>query len=157
MCKGISILKARIRQELFDEYQLADRVHRRGDSDDEELHFMFPDPTVYLPVEQDGQLVLMEWGNRGDKASKLPRTGWCRQESLEAGKWRWLHPEPAVIPADYGLEKGVWFTIDQGIQGVVVQDEQQRPHVYMLTTAASVYYQNMTRHERMPVLVGQVI
>jgi hypothetical protein len=157
MCKGISILKTRIRQELFEKYHLADRVHRRGDSGEEELHFMFPDPTVYLPVEQDGQLVLMEWGNRGNKESKLPRTGWCRQESLEAGKWRWLHPEPVVIPADYGLEKGVWFLIDEGIRGVVVLDEQERPHVYMLTTAASVYYQNMTRHERMPVLVGQVI
>lgn len=157
MCKGISILKARLKQELFEMYELAGRVTSRGEGDELELHFMFPDPVVQLPVEHDGQLQIYEWGNRGNKDSKLPRTGWCRQESLEAGKWRWLKPEPVVIPADYGLEKGVWFHIDQGIRGVVVHDEGEQPHVYMLTTEASVYYANMTRHERMPVLVDQVI
>ncbi len=157
MCKGISILKARIRQELFEEYELVKRVHTRGESDQEELHFMYPDPVVQLPVERDGQLEILEWGNRGNKESKLPKTGWCRQESLEAGKWRWLRPQPVVIPADFGLEKGVWFAIDQGIRGVVVEDEQRRPHVYMLTKEPTVYYQNMTKHHRMPVLVDQEI
>ncbi|QDT67909.1 hypothetical protein MalM25_08180 [Planctomycetes bacterium MalM25] len=157
MCKGISILKAKLKQELFEEYNLASRVTARGEASEPELHFMFPDPVVELPVEWDGQTQILEWGNRGNKESRLPRSGWCRQESLDAGKWRWLKPEPVVIPADFGLEKGVWFAIDEGIRGIVVRDEQQRPHVYMLTTEASVYYRNMTRHERMPVLVGQVI
>ncbi|MCA9241579.1 MAG: hypothetical protein KDA37_15320 [Planctomycetales bacterium] len=157
MCKGISILKARLKQELFEHYELASRVVMRDGGDQEELHFMFPDPVVQLPVEWDGQTTILEWGNRGNKESRLPRTGWCREESLKAGKWRWLRPEPVVIPADFGLEKGVWFLINEGIQGVVVRDEQQRPHVYMLTTQASTYYQNMTRHDRMPVLVDQVI
>lgn len=157
MCKGISILKARLKQELFEQYELGGRVATRAGSDQEELHFMFPDPVVQLPVEWDGQTLILEWGNRGNKDSKLPRTGWCRQESLDAGKWRWLRPEQAIIPADFGLEKGVWFHIDQGLRGVVVRDEQENPHIYMLTTGASVYYQNMTRHERMPVLVDQVI
>lgn len=157
MCKGISILKARLKQELFEHYELANRVVDRGEGNELELHFMFTDPVVMLPVEIDGQTLIMEWGNRGNKESKLPRTGWCRQESLEAGKWRWLKPEPVIIPADFGLEKGVWFTIDQGMRGVVVRDEADQPHVYMLTTEASVYYANMTRHERMPVLVEQVI
>lgn len=157
MCKGISILKAKLKQELFDEYNLASRVTARSEAAEPELHFLFPDPIVELPVEWDGQTHILEWGNRGNKESRLPRSGWCRQESLEAGKWRWLMPEPIVIPADFGLEKGVWFAIDEGIRGIVVRDERERPHVYMLTTEASVYYKNMTRHERMPVLVGQVI
>lgn len=158
MCKGISINKARIRQELYEEYELQRKLHQRTREAQEELHFMYTDPgVVLLPVEQDGQLVIMEWGNRQNKESKLPKTGWCRQESIEAGKWRWLRPEPCVIPADFGLEKGVWFTIDEGVRGVVVQDEKKRPHVYMMTTAPSVYYQNMTKHDRMPVLVDQVI
>ena len=71
---------------------------------------MYTDPVVQLPVVHDGQLVIYEWGNRGNKESKLPRTGWCRNESLEAGKWRWLSPEPVEIPADFGLEKGVWVS-----------------------------------------------
>ena len=158
MCKGISILKARLKQELFDEYELAHRVTARSDGAQEELHFMYPGaPPIELPVIHEGQLVIYEWGNRNNKDCRLPRTGWCRLDSLEAGKWRWLAPEKVVIPADFGLEKSVWFQIQEGIEGIVVHDETERPHVYMLTTEASVYYQNMTRHERMPVLVNQEI
>lgn len=70
---------------------------------------------------------------------------------------RWLKPESVIIPADFGLEKSVWFQINEGMEGVVVYDEAEEPHVYMLTQPASVYCQNMTRHERMPVLVDQEI
>ncbi len=158
MCKGISILKARLSQELFEHYELSHRVTTRGEDASPELHFMYPGaPPIELPVMQDGQLVIMEWGNRNNKDSKLPKTGWCRMESLQAGKWRWLSPEKVIIPADFGLEKSVWFQIKEGMEGVVVRDEADRPHVYMLTTKASVYYENMTRHERMPVFVGQEI
>ena len=155
MCKGISTLKARLRQELFEQYELASRITMRGEQ--HELHFMYTDPIVQLPVMHDGQVVIYEWGNRGNKESKLPRTGWCKIESLEAGKWRYLHPEPVEIPADFGLEKGVWFPITQGMRGVVVEDELRRPHVYMLTQPASHYYATMTKHERMPVLIDQEI
>lgn len=155
MCKGISILRSRIKQELFDRYELEERVTSRGG--EPELHFMYTDRVVLLPVLQDGQLTIMEWGNRGNKESKLPRTGWCRTESLEAGKWKWLRPEAVEIPADFGLEKGVWFQIIQGLRGVVVKDELKRPHVYMLTQPASHYYEIMTKHDRMPQLIGQEI
>ena len=157
MCKGISVLKSRLKQELFEQYELAHRVTSRGADAQEELHFMYTDPVVQLPVIQDGRIVIYEWGNRNNKQCKLPRTGWCRMESLKAGKWRWLSPDPIVIPANFGLEKGVWFQIDEGMEGVVVQDEQERPHVYMLTQQASHYYQTMTRHDRMPVLIRQSI
>ena len=155
MCKGISILKARLKQELFDQYELEHRVTARGEQP--ELHFMYTDPVVELPVIRDGQLVIYEWGNRGNKESRLPRTGWCRNESLEGGKWRWLKPELVEIPADFGLEKGVWFQIVQGIKGVVVEDEREQPHVYMLTNPASHYFATMTKHDRMPALIGQEI
>jgi hypothetical protein len=39
----------------------------------------------------------------------------------------------------------------------LVRDEQQRPHVYMLTRAASDGYQKLTAHDRMPLLIGQQI
>lgn len=158
MCKGISILRARVRQELFDQYELSRRISSRGESTQEELHFMYPGaPPIELPVIDGGDLAIYTWGNRDDKTSKLPRTGWCRIESLEAGKWRWLKPEKVIIPADFGLEKSVWFAIEEGMEGVLVRDEQDRPHVYMITQPASTYYNNMTRHERMPILVGQDI
>lgn len=155
MCKGISILKSRLRQELFEQYELEQRVTQRGGQ--EELHFMFTDPVVQLPVMCDGQMMICEWGNRGNKESRLPRTGWCRTESLETGKWRWLSPEPVEIPAEFGLEKGVWFQIIRGIRGVLVEDEHQEPHVYMVTKAASHYFATMTKHDRMPSLIDQEI
>ena len=101
------------------------------------------------------RLAIYPWGNRDDAASRLPRTGWCRLESLEAGHWGRLRPEPVDIPASLGLEKGVWFQIAEGIRGILVEDERGLPHVYMLTQPASHYYQVMTRHDRMPVLLGQ--
>jgi hypothetical protein len=158
MCRGISILKNRIRQELFEEYELSRLVHRRSETAEEELWFDFADrtQTVLLPVLCDGQLVIREWGNRGGKG-KLPKTGWCQQESLAAGKWRWLNPEAVEIPANFGLEKGIWFQVTEGMKGILVRDESWHEHVYMLTEAASHYYEIMTRHNRMPVLIGQTI
>lgn len=160
MCRGISILKSRLRQELFEQYELARLVHKRNESAEEELWFDFADRNVKrvsLPVIQDGQLAICEWGNRGGQSPKLPKTGWCKQESIEAGKWRWLHPAPVEIPCSFGLEKGIWFQINEGIRGISVLDESGQPHVYMLTEAASHYYEVMTRHDRMPVLIGQRI
>jgi len=38
-----------------------------------------------------------------------------------------------------------------------VQDQADHLHAYMLTQPASTYYQNMTKHDRMPVLIGEQI
>lgn len=156
MCRGISILRARIRQELFERYELERFLHQRGDF--EELWFDFAErvPMVLLPIIQDGQMKICEWGNRSGNA-KLPKTGWCQQESLVASKWQWLNPLPVEIPANFGLEKGIWFQVTEGMRGIVVRDQENREHVYMLTEKASHYYEVMTRHNRMPVLIGQAI
>lgn len=159
MCRGISILKSRLSRELYEQYELERLVHRRNEAADEELWFDFADRTVsrvLLPVIHDGRLGIYEWGNRGGK-SKLPKTGWAKKESIEAGKWRWLKPESVEIPCSFGLEKGIWFQINEGIGGMLVRDESDQPHVYMLTEPASHYYEVMTRHDRMPVLIGQRI
>jgi len=159
MCRAISILKNRINTELLEEYHLQGRTRQRGDGAIEEVVFDFADRQhdPQLPVIADGRMLVYEWGNRGGRVAKLPKTGWCREESLKAGKWRWLAPEEIVIPAQYGFEKGVWFSITEGIRGIAVRDQTGRPHVYMLTREASVYYQNMTKHDRMPVLIGEQI
>ena len=156
MCRGISILKARIRQELFEQYELGRFIHNRGGED--ELWFDFAEriQQVLLPIVQDGQMSIVEWGNRGGKG-KLPKTGWCQQESLMAGKWHWIHPEQVTIPANFGLEKGIWFQINEGIKAILVYDETGKKHAYMQTEPASHYYEIMTRHNRMPVLVDQTI
>ena len=159
MCRAISILKNRINLELYEEYNLRNRIRQRSDSAGEEIVFDFADRdhNPQLPVIHNGRTLVCEWGNRGGRVPKLPKTGWCREESLIAGKWRWLSPEQVVIPAQYGLEKGIWFTIKEGLQGIVVRDQADAPHVYMLTQAASIYFQNMTKHDRMPLFVGDQI
>ena len=121
MCRAISILKNRINLELFEEYDLQSRIRQRADEADEEIVFDFADRdhNPQLPVIHAGRMIICEWGNRGGRVAKLPKTGWCREESLKAGKWRWLSPEQVVIPAQLGLEKGVWFSITEGIEGIV--------------------------------------
>jgi len=69
-----------------------------------------------------------------------------------------LHPEPAIIPAKFGHEAGMWFGITTGIQGIVIRGPMRGYVVYMLTTDATNYYKNMTKqNSRMPVLISQVI
>lgn len=158
MCRAISILKARIRQELFEEYELSKLIHERGSEKELWFDYAGKQKTIYLPIMRAGnqEIEIMEWGNRG-RLPKLPVTGWCQTESLEAGKWRWLHPEPCEIPANFGLDKGIWFQINQGVKGIIVRDQQEREHAYMLTEASSHYFQTMTKHDRMPALIEQTI
>lgn len=157
MCSGLSLIRRSVPDQLIADCGLENRIVTRGEGADQEVQFLYRHPKALLPVLHGNQLSVMEWGNRDDKASRLPRTGWCRRESLEEGRWRWLSPEPVEIPANYGLEKGVWFQVKQGMRGILVHDEAERPHVYMLTEPASHYYQVMTRHDRMPVLVDERI
>jgi len=114
---------------------------------------VFWQPRPVLPAIVDGELRLFDWGNRDD-ALKLPKTGWVRLESLDAGKWNYLKPKAVVIPALQGVEKKVWFGVDHGIQGFLVhRGDQQR--VYMLTLPPTPEYRALTGHDRMPALIDQ--
>lgn len=155
MCAGTAITRTRLTGVLIEANH--HRIHTRGPDSEPEVRFLFRDPIAQLPVILNGKIQVIEWGNRNDKTSRLPQTGWCRRESLEAGKWTWLKPVSVVIPANYGLEKGVWFPIREGMEGVVVLDADGQPHVYMLTQAASTGYEELTKHNRMPCLIGQTI
>src|ERR1700752_1683792 len=59
---------------------------------------VFWQPRPVLPAIVDGDLQLLDWGNR-DEDLKLPKTGWVRVESLDAGKWNYLRPKEIIIPA----------------------------------------------------------
>lgn len=155
MCIGIA-LDARILTETFlSRFGLRSRMQRDLFNSPAELQFRYNDPIPQLPIQraesEAWELVL--WGNRDDPVSRLPRTGWAREESVLEGKWRSLHPEPVIIPAQRGCEKGVWFPIPGGIQGLLVADEHRNPHVFMLTRAATPEYAALTKHDRMPIFV----
>ncbi|HWQ13960.1 MAG TPA: hypothetical protein VNL77_14265 [Roseiflexaceae bacterium] len=106
-----------------------------------------------LPALLDGELRLLDWGNREEQL-KLPKTGWVRIESLQAGKWNYLRPREVVIPAIQGVEKKVWFGIDHGIRGFLVT-RGDVARLYMLTLPPTPEYQALTGHNRMPALIDQ--
>lgn len=158
MCAGLAVERRSIPNELIKKYNLEERIVSRKEGAEEEIHFQFyRAPTAIIPAYYGGLLDIFEWGNRNNKQSKLPKTGWCRKESLEQGKWNYLQPEEVDIPAAFGLEKGVWFQITEGMKGIIVKDEQGKPHIYMLTQPASHYYEVMTRHDREPIFIGENI
>ncbi len=107
-----------------------------------------------LPIEQNGETQLLPWGSQ---KGELPKTGLCRIEALQQGKWRQLNPVEVPIPASSALCNGVWFHVQRAIQGILVYDEEEQPHVYMLTQPSTHYFRTMTGAERMPVLLGQTL
>jgi hypothetical protein len=111
-------------------------------------------PVVTRPDDgEEPRHELILWGNR-NKDIQLPQTGWARLDSVSSGKWSFRKPEHVLIPVTYGVEKGKWFRIENGIEGITVQRDGAR-RVYMLTDDADEEYLASTHHERMPVLVNQ--
>jgi hypothetical protein len=118
-----------------------------------QVQSVFWQPRPVLPALVDGDVRLFDWGNREDSL-KLPKTGWVRVESLDAGKWNYLRPREIVIPAFQGVEKKVWFGIEHGIRGFLVRrDGAER--IYMLTLPPTAEYRALTGHDRMPALIDQ--
>lgn len=156
MCTGIAIAGRDFPVALIEQHALRDRIVVRQEGADRELRFLFRDLRPLLPAWHGEQLGVYVWGNRG-RRSRLPKTAWARLEELEAGVWSELRPDQVDIPATFGLERGVWFQIREGVRGILVFDEQRQPRVYMLTEPASHYYKVMTRSDRMPVFIGSRI
>jgi hypothetical protein len=160
VCDGVSLLRANIPNELYERYALDRLVHRRSDTADEELWFLFDDRSLKaacLPVLHNGEVEVYEWGNRDQRVRKLPQSGLCHVEMIEQGLWLWLYPEKVTILANLALQNGVWYTVKHGIEGFVVRDDSNRHHVYMLTGDATHYYRIMTGKDRCPLLIKQVI
>lgn len=121
----------------------------------DEVRVYFAKPHAVLPIFLNGRNILLPWGNRENPS--LPRTGFCKLESLQAGKWQWLKPEPVNILASSALTNGVWFQVKQGIQGLIIKNPAGHELCYMLTQTSTHYFRTMTGAERMPVLTNQVL
>lgn len=151
MCGGIRFKYSETMQPMLSEVFSGEQVAQAQESG--VVQSVYWQARPILPALIGDDVVLFDWGNRDDTL-KLPKTGWVRAESLEAGKWDYLRPQEIIIPAFEGVEKKIWFTIDHGIRGYLVKrGDQQR--VYMLTTAPTDDYLALTGHDRMPVLVDQ--
>lgn len=154
------MVRVSIPDRLYERYDLQRLVHRRSDTADDELWFLFGDRSLKaacLPVLHQGEVEIYEWGNRDHRVRRLPTSGLCQLETIETGQWRWANPEKVTILANLALENGVWYTVEHGIEGMLVRDHNNRPHVYMLTSESTHYYRIMTGRNRGPVLVKQVI
>ena len=152
MFAGVALALSELPVELIEQHGLQRRVCDRGG--ELEVQFLLHDAERVLPVWLNGQLRLVRWGNRRRQSRFLPLTAWTSLATVEAGGWGDREPEPVVIPATLGLDLGIWYRIREGVRGVVVRDEQERPVVYVLCEPSSHYYAVMTRSPWMPVLIG---
>ena len=127
MFAGVALALSGLPVELLEQHDLQRRVYDRGG--ELEIQFLLHDGARVLPVWLDGRLRIVRWGNRRGQSRGLPPTAWTWLATLEAGGWGDREPEPVVIPATMGLDRGVWYRVREGVRGVVVRDEQERPVV----------------------------
>jgi hypothetical protein len=155
MCVGLSLAYSELPLLLIEKHGLMERVHDRGG--EKEVRFIWQARPTLLPVWHCGQLKVVRWGNRDRREPKLPPTGWTWQETVETGWWSQLAPEEVVIPASFAVANGVWFKLKVGVRGLLINDRQGTPVVFMLTQPATRYYEIMCRSDWMPVLVDEII
>ncbi|AMV38416.1 hypothetical protein [Planctomyces sp. SH-PL62] len=111
-----------------------------------------------MPIRRDRRLQIVRWGDGGRRSCTPPRTGRTWKKSVESGLWLNAGAVPVEIPAMFRLERrGVWYAIEVGMRGILVPDERGLAVCHMVIDEATHYYRVMTRAERMPVLIDQVI
>jgi hypothetical protein len=149
MCAGISFIDEKIKLAELKRFLTPEELKKQRQDGVSQTFFWQAKP--FLPVEENGEVHLYDWGNR-DKAVDLPKTGWTKIESLEKGTWNWLKPEMVRIPSLKGYEKKHWFATPGGVQGIKVK-QGTKTRVYMLTMPATKNYLNLTGHDRMPIII----
>lgn len=153
MASVIALLQSGLPDELMGPH--GHRLHVRGDGVEAEWRFAFRESRPLLPVWHEGVLRLARWGNR-DRRGNLPPTGWTWLATVRGGGWGPFGAELVDIPCDFACEKGVWYRVRQGMRGILVPGPDG-PCVYMICEPATRYYRVMTKSERMPVLIDEVI
>jgi hypothetical protein len=147
MCGGVGYKIKKITEKELKRFYSPELIRRFKTSGRVESFFW--NRNASLPVETKDGIQLVLWGNK-DENIMLPKTGWAKEESLNAGKWDYLYPEVVDIPVDSGYEKKVWFDFDAGTKGIVVGKGDDK-HVYMITRGSSEEYLKETGHGREPL------
>ncbi len=148
MCAGISFHIDNIDSPELDRFFTPEEYQKQRKGDLIETFYWQKKP--FLPVEEEGEVHLYEWGNR-ESGIKLPKTGWAKIESVQDGLWDWLSPKRVVITSDYGYEKRKWFKTPRGLTGIKVRLNDSI-RVYLLTAKADLDFKNRIGHDRMPAL-----
>jgi hypothetical protein len=155
MCVGVSLAWSELPTELIGRYGLERRAHERGGG--REAWFLYRERRPKLPIWRDGRLQIVRWGNGRGQSRFLPRTGWTWLSTVRGGGWQNTGAIPVDIPASFGLDRGRWYTIREGIRGLLVPDERGLAVAYMICEPSTHYYRIMTGCDRMPVLIGEMI
>jgi hypothetical protein len=155
MLTAVALPRSALPLRLIDHHRLDALAYERGG--EMELQFHFAVAVSVLPVRHEGQLRVVRWGCRRGESRVLPLGGWTRLTTLESGYWSQSGAEAVEVPAALGLDGGVWYSIRQGVRGVLVADEGGAERVYLVCEPASHYYGVMTRSVWMPVLIGERI
>lgn len=129
------------------------REYLRGD--EPEYRFTLDDPKPKLPIRRYGTIQLARWGNCRGHSRVLPRVAFVRQEAIKSGEWAKYHAVPVEIAATYWSFEGAWIHVRQGMNGILMPDEDVRAVCYVVTEAATNYYTNMTGGDWMPVFTRQ--
>ena len=126
----------------------------------ETVRAYFPNPQAKLPIlMRDGNISLMPWGRRKEQEGNLPLGGWARLDSINSGKWEYVHPKPVKITVDGFMEKdhnkdSHWFNLEEGqfIQGLVAHyNDEQR--IYVVTVEPDPLTKQMI-HDRWPRIIS---
>lgn len=154
---GIALLTNEIPRRIFDEVDLERRVFDRG-GNVKEIRFLWDDPDPLLPVIDGGVFRLVRWGSRAERGA-LPCTGFTWRATVDEGRWSSTGCETQLvkIPATYGVDKGIWYKITEGCHGLLVRHPVEGIAVYLICEPPTRYYRVMTRSERMPWLIDEVI
>lgn len=155
MAEGVALSTQEVPSHLLEQPDIARRIF--GEPGVREVRFWSNDRWPCLAVRHEGRFLLTRWGNRASNYSKLPRAGWVWKEDLRKQLWAGVETFPVTILANAGFESGVWYRVRRGIEGLLVNDERGKPVTYMLVEPASHYFRTMTRSNRMPALIGEVI
>ena len=154
MLTGVALPLSEIPPDLIVPHNLGPRVYARDGK--LEVQFLFRHADRILPFIQDGQLRIARWGNRRGESRHLPCSGWTWRTSVEAGRWAHCEAAEVVVPATWGLDKGIWYPIVGGVRALLVADEAGRLRVYPIVEPASRWYAVMTLSDWMPrIVVGE--
>jgi hypothetical protein len=151
---GIAIWRDQLPAGFVERHGLGRKVHDLDGR--QQVRFLYGDHERVLPVRSKEQLLLALWGCRRGKSRVLPCTGWTWRATVEGGGWKDVDVKEVVIPATQCLGGGVWFSVRQGVRGMLARDERGRDIVYVVCEPARKDYEIMTGSRWRPVLWGEV-
>lgn len=133
-------------------------VKYKGKNNEKKTVYVGQDAEIPV-VKSDGEIELVRWGRDKKEDGKGYAHHCARLESIEAGKWSWLHPKAVNIAveefADWGRDRQVhWHVVpeNQAIRGALIQDGETL-RAYVVTEPAPEELLKFFKGGRQPRIV----